>query len=153
MDDFFNIYVDRLRSGDLENLKRTYAPDFLEIAEQEIRFPEDVMVEGQAYIANDDLVLHLDIETAVMVPCAICNEPIRVPIASRGLYHLVPLKEIKGAVYKMQELLRESILIEVPAFAECNNGNCPHRGELKKYLHQKTDEDVEEGYQRPFKDL
>lgn len=154
MDDYFNIYVDRLRGGDVENLQRPFSPDFLEINENEIHFPEEVKVEGQAYVANDELVLHLDIATAVMMPCSICSESVRLPIVSKGLYHLVPLKEIKGGVYNMQELLRESVLIEIPAFAECNNGNCPHRGEFKKYMHQKTDksDDAEEGYQ-PFKDL
>jgi uncharacterized metal-binding protein YceD (DUF177 family) len=155
MDDYFNIYVDRLRGGEVENLDRTFTPDFLEIGEKEIHFPDPIKVGGQAYIANDDLVLHLDISTVVMIPCSICNESIRIPVNAKGLYHFVPIKEIKGGVYKMQELLRESVLIEVPAFAECNDGNCPHRGELKKYMHQNTDKTgdaEEEGYQ-PFKDL
>ncbi len=154
MDDYFNIYADRLRGGKVENLDRSFTPDFLKIEENEVQFPEPVNVTGQAYIANDDLVLHLDIATAVMIPCSICNEPIRVPLATKGLYQLIPLDEIRGGVYKMQELLRESVIIEVPLFAECNNGNCPHRGEIDKYLHQNTDksDDAEEGYQ-PFKDL
>jgi hypothetical protein len=50
-------------------------------------------------------------------------------------------------------LLRESVLVEVPLFAECNHGNCTQRAELKKYMHQNTEsDDAEEGYQ-PFKDL
>ena len=154
MDDYFNIYADRLRGGQVENLERSYAPDFLQIEEKEVVFPDPINVAGQAYIANNDLVLHLDISTSVMVPCAICNESIRMPIAVKGLYQLIPLDEIRGGVYNIRELLRESVLIEVPLFAECNNGNCPHRGEIKKYLHQNSDhsEDAEEGY-HPFKDL
>lgn len=154
MDDYFNIYVDRLRGGEVENLERTFPPDFLGISEKEVQFPEPVKVEGQAYVANDDLVLHLDVTTAVAMPCSICNDSVRVSIESKGNYYLIPLNEIRGGVYKLQELLRESVLVEVPLFAECNNGNCSHRGELEKYLHQNTDksDDAEEGYQ-PFKDL
>jgi cytochrome oxidase Cu insertion factor (SCO1/SenC/PrrC family) len=77
--------------------------------------------------------------------------PINIEIDN--FYHSEPLSEIKGAIYNFKDLLRETILLEVPSFAECE-GNCPRRQEVSKYLKEPSDDqqDSEDGYQ-PFADL
>ena len=55
--------------------------------------------------------------------------------------------------YNFKNLLRETILLEVPSFAECEGGSCPKRKEYNKYLKESSNEQSEdEGYQ-PFADL
>ncbi len=154
MNDDFKIYVDRLRGGTVENVEGEYPPAFLEMNEIETRFPEDVSINGNAYITDNNLVLQLNISTCAMVPCRICNKPIRIPIEIQGIYHIIPVDEIKGGVYNMQEMIRENVLLEVPAFVECNEGQCPQRSEIEKYLHRSSNNNdgAEDGYQ-PFKDL
>ena len=110
-------------------------------------------VKGEAYLAEQSLILHLNIETFCKIPCSICNSPVRVPVQLKNFYHTVPLEEIRGGIYNFKELIREAILIETPHFAECNDGLCPRRQEIQKYLKDESkDTSAEEGY-HPFADL
>lgn len=155
IDDRFRIFVEQLRDGTVEEIDETLSPDFLEIKEKELSFSQPVVVKGQVYLAEDMLILHLDIKTTATLPCAICNGPAEVPIAIKGFYHAIPLDEIKGAIYDFREILRETILLEVPILAECHQGKCPQRESLKKYLKKESvpgSKEDEDGY-RPFADL
>lgn len=151
MDDTFKIYIEQLRGGEIEEISEDLSPDFLDIHEKDLVFVDPVIVEGQAYLTENDLVLHLDINTFCLVPCAICNSQVKVEIKIKGFYHAVPLEEIKSGIYNFREILRETILLEVPLSAECEQGNCPHRKEIEKYL-KKTRDEEDEGY-NPFIDL
>lgn len=154
-DDRFRIYVEQLREGTTREIKERLSPDFLEIKEKELSFSRPVVVKGQAYLADEMLILHLDIEVIATIPCAICNDQADVDIAIKGFYHAVPLEEIKGAIYDFREILRETILLEVPILTECHEGKCPQRKSLEKYFKkQSTPESKgdEDGY-RPFASL
>lgn len=156
MEDAFKIYVEQLREGHLEKIEETFPPTFIEVNEEDLSFVDPVTVTGEAYLAENELVLHFDISTMATIPCLICSSPVKEPIEIEGFYHSIPLGEIKGAVYNFKELLRESILLETPARAECNKGKCPQRQTLKKYLKEespkKADNDIQDGY-KPFADL
>ncbi len=157
MDDAFKIYVEQLRKGHVEKLEETFPSDFLDVHESELRFPGPVTLKGEAYLANEDLVLHFDVSYSVELPCAICNQPVQQEVAIRGHYHHVPLTEVKGAVFNFREPLRELILLEIPLFAECHGDEegCPERKVIARYLKESSSEIVEEeeeGYQ-PFADL
>lgn len=141
MDDRFKIYPDQLRNGNVEEINELYEPDFISINEKELKFVKPVSVKGQAYLADDNLVLNLDIEAFAVMPCSICNEAVEICIDIESLYHVEPLEQIKGAVYNLKELLREAIVIDVPNFAECHNGHCPQRKEMAKYF-KKDDVDA-----------
>jgi len=132
--DHFKIYVDRLRSGQKEAIEENFAPDFLDVKEEDLHFPAPVAVKGETYVADDHLILHLDITTKALMPCAVCNEQTEIPIALKNLYLTIPLEEIKGAIFDFSTELREAILLQIPPFIECGNGKCPQREELKKYL-------------------
>ena len=155
MDDAFKIYIDQLRDGHTEKIDEKFDPKFLDVQEEDLRFDDPVEVNGEAYLADSDLVLHLDIQTWATIPCVICNEEVRVSIKIDDLYQTIPTAEIKSGIYNFQEMLRENILLMTPLFAECNNGQCPQRSELKKFFRDsdssgKNSED--EGY-HPFAHL
>lgn len=134
MNEQFKIYPEQLRDGRIEKIQAQFDPDFLEIDDPELQFKHPVSVSGEAYLADDNLVLHLEIQALASMPCAICNELAPVEINVTGLYHVEPLAEIKGGIFFLQGLLREAILLEVPKFAECSHGNCPGRTAIARFL-------------------
>ncbi len=155
MDDAFKIFVDQLKDGETESLSEELPPVFLDVNEKDLTFRDPVRLEGEAYLAQDSLILHFSIHTEVQLPCSICNEVVKVPIRIENSYHAIPLEEIKSGIYNMTELLRENILLEIPLFAECNEGSCPKRKDLKKFFKTpkaNDSEDADEGY-KPFADL
>ncbi len=147
MEEVFKIYPDRLRDGKREELHLVVAPDFLDVQEGDHSFASPVKSDGEAYVSDSDLVLHFDVDTSCEIPCSVCGEPVKVGVNPKGVYQVVPLDEVKGAVYDFSAALREAILLETPQFAECNGGKCTHRGEMEPFL-KKGEE-----FQQPFKDL
>ncbi|MEI8365789.1 MAG: hypothetical protein WCF65_05155 [Parachlamydiaceae bacterium] len=156
IDDQFRIYTEQLREGHVEQIDETLSPKFLDINERDLSFNAPVKINGQAYLADDTLVLHLDMTTAATLPCAVCNDPVTVELAVKGFYHAVPLQDVKNGIYDFREILRETILLETPLLAECLNGKCPRRQEIKKFFKKENPSGSktgdEEGY-RPFADL
>jgi len=132
----FKIYIDRLKNGHVEKFKETVGPEFLEINEKELCFPQDIQVTGEAYLADDHLVAHFSIKTSATLPCSICNEPVHIPIDIQNAYSTVPLEEVRSAIYDLSNEIREATLLQAPLFAECNNGKCPERDQIKKFLHE-----------------
>lgn len=153
MDDAFKIFVEQLRDGHAEKLEESFSPDFLDIQEKELSFKGPVSFLGEAYLANDDMVMRFSAACRCQLPCVICNQPVEQVLKVEDYYHTVPLSEVKGGIYNFREILREVILLEVPQFAECAGG-CPDRKDIAKYLKEPSskDEEEEEGYQ-PFADL
>jgi uncharacterized metal-binding protein YceD (DUF177 family) len=155
MKEAFKIYIDQLKDGHSEKIEEKFDPEFLDVKEEDLCFIDPVDVNGEAYLAEHELVLHLDIHTQATIPCAICNQEVKVPVDLKDFYHMVPTAEIKSAIYNFQEMLRENILLNTPLFAECSNGQCPERDELKRFFREVDSPDKnskDEGYQ-PFADL
>lgn len=144
----FKILVDRLKNGHVEEIKEEFASDFIDVHEERLAFESPVFVEGRAYLADADLIVCLDIATEAVIPCSICNEPVKVPIQLKGVYFNEPLAEIKTGIYSLIDPLREAILIETPTFTECG-GRCQKRKELEKYFKKP---DSKEEY-HPFEHL
>ncbi len=155
MEDVFKIYIDQLRDGHEEKIIEKLNPAFLDVREEDLNFVDPVDIKGEAYLAENDLVLHLDIHTLATIPCAICNEEVKVPINLNNFYHTVPTTEIKSGIYFFKEMLRENILLSTPLFAECNQGQCPEREKLKRFFRDNDSSDKnseDEGY-HPFAHL
>ncbi len=153
MDEAFKIYIEQLRDGREKKIKECFPPDFLEINEDDLVFKKPVELEGVAYLAENELVLHWKIQAEALIACAICNELVKVPIIIENFYYSEPLAEITSGIYHLKDLLRETILLELPTFAECNQGHCPKRQEFTKYLRESSDSlKSDEGY-HPFADL
>jgi DUF177 domain-containing protein len=154
----FKIYVDRLNDGKVENIHETFDPAFLEQQKDDLLYSKDVEVEGETYIAENELLIHLDVHTEATVPCTVCNQPVDVPIDLKNMYLIESLENAKSGIFIFKDLLREAILLEAPAFAECSNGNCPEREKLSNYfadskgMGKKDSDPGDEGYQ-PFANL
>lgn len=156
MDEAFKIYIEQLRDGRTEEICEVHSPEFLDVQDDELQFTRDVNFEGQAYLADDNLIIHLNVEAYANLPCSICNEPVEVKIEIPNFYHLESQDGIKTGIFDFTQALREAILLEVPGFAECN-GHCPEREKIAKFLKVKPNASSEslgddEGYQ-PFADI
>lgn len=149
--DPFKIHLEQLRDGQTAKIDEKFDPDFLDVHEKDLEFKKPVHVTGDVYIAGDALVLHFVINTNAFIPCSVCNEPVDIGVNIEDFYHLEPLVDIKGGIFNFKEVVREAVLLEVPAFAECNEGKCKKRKELKKYLKDQN-KTTEEGY-HPFANL
>lgn len=134
MEDQHIIYIDRLADDKVEKITCSLAPDFMDIHEKDLSFPKPIIASGEAYVASDHLVVHLDVETSARVPCKLCNESITQPIRLTHIYHTVPLSELKQPIFDLREVLRENILLESPAYAECTDASCPNKGQFAEYI-------------------
>lgn len=152
MDESFKIYADRLKDGHRETIVEQLPPDFLDVQETGLAFPAPIKIEGEAYLADSSLIIHLEITTEAIMPCAICNQATLVKIHISNFYHAQETSEIKGGVFDLKETLRETILLELPTVVECQNGNCPERKEMMKYC-SKNEKQQSQDDHHPFANL
>jgi uncharacterized metal-binding protein YceD (DUF177 family) len=152
MDDAFKIYIEQLREGHTEKLEETFHPDFLDVHAKDLDYQDPVFVTGEAYIAENELILHWNISTKAILPCIICTEPVKIDVKMQGYYHTVPLAEIKGGIFNFKDTLREIIILETPTFAECE-GQCPRRKDVSKYLKKESPQGKDDEGYHPFSDL
>jgi uncharacterized metal-binding protein YceD (DUF177 family) len=131
------IQLDLLRTGVTQNFTMSLSPEFLELQEEEVRMEHPVGVKGEAYLAKERLVLRLDAQTMVTLPCAVCNRMILVPLVTKGVYHTISLADHEEAFFDLRPIVREELLIEIPKTAECG-GTCSERETIAPYL-KKTD--------------
>ena len=128
------IYIDRLRGSQTLEIDETLSPDFLDIHETELSFKDPVHLHIEAYLANDHLILHVNVDTSAYLPCSICNTSVHTPIIIKNICLTKPLAEIEGAIFDMTEEVRETILLQTPLFTECHNGKCPDREVINKFI-------------------
>ena len=129
----FNIYIDRLLGGHVENIEEEVDPAVMKVKDNLLSFEEPIKISGKAYLAEDFLIMNLDIETKYKAPCKICSEEIKKPVEIKGIYLTQELKEIPSRVFDAMELIRDTIFLEIPNYHECR-GDCPMRDELKNYF-------------------
>lgn len=146
------IFIDRLEGGAVQKIDVLLASDFFEINESDLRFNSPVKIVGEAYITDDDLVLHFSASTIVQMTCSICNAWVPMTLAVKNFYHTEPLTGIAGGQFNFLSTVRESLLVELPKIAECNSGNCPQREAISPYLKKAASQDALEHY-FPFNDL
>ncbi|MCH9634471.1 MAG: hypothetical protein S4CHLAM7_12230 [Chlamydiae bacterium] len=137
MKDDFLINLDQLRKRGNQNLEMSVSTDFLSVEEGEFHFAPQLTIQGEAYIVDERLILHLDISVPVAIFCKICREETTQNLSINNLYHVVEINEIKSTIFDFSSVLQDEIFLEVPRFAECRDGNCPERETLKKYLTSK----------------
>ncbi len=153
IDPALKIYVEQLRGGKTQQLSEAISPEFLGVQEPELAFHSPVVIEGEAYLAQDDLVIQVDLQTQAQIPCRVCNELFQYDISIQKLMHIEPITDLKRGYFDISEVLREAILLEIPVIAECHDGHCPARKDMEGYLKQSVEEEeVEEGY-HPFEGL
>ncbi len=150
MDDRFQIWIDRLKGGNTQKIAETFDPTFLGIHEQELRFESPVVVNGEAYVSEGELILRLKASTRAFMPCSICNQMIQVEVNIENFYYTHPTEEVPGSIFDFSAPLRETILLELPRTIECK-GNCPERTAIAPYMRAK--QRAEKSTYFPFKDL
>lgn len=131
--DQFKIYVDQLKNGHVEQIKEDFDPSFLDVNEPDLKFKGPVHVEGEAYVAGQELILHFAIHALSIVPCKVCNKSLEIEISLPNYYEAIPLSDVPHGIFSMQETLRQAILLDSTTFAECE-GNCPHRQDIAPFL-------------------
>lgn len=151
MNDPFQIWVDRLKGGKTQKINESLDPSFLDVQEEELRLDAPVIVIGEAYLSDNELILRLTASTQVSMPCAICNQMIPVKLAVNDFYHAHPLDEIPSAIYDFRIPLREALLIELPKYVECNQGKCPERKVIAPYM--RSGEKIKKDTHFPFSNL
>ncbi|MDE3056082.1 MAG: hypothetical protein KGI80_05295 [Verrucomicrobiota bacterium] len=149
MSNRFTIALDLLLEGKKEKIQESVDSSLLEIEEGELSFPSPILVEGEIYIADEELIFHMQAKTVVRMPCAICNELWEFPLYVAPLYHTQALSELKEMRFDWREPLREALLLEVPHYVECREGQCPQRPLLAPYLKDKG----QDGEHFPFSAL
>ena len=142
MDNSFQIWIDRLKSGQSQQINESYPPDFLDLADEEdLRTEVLVLVKGRAYLTESELILNVDASTKIMMPCAVCNQMTEIELTIENFYHTHPLEEIRSGIYDFRTPLREALILELPKYVECNKGKCPSRTEINPYLKGKSKDD------------
>lgn len=153
----YRIYFDRLEEGQQEKLSFEMPFNFLEDEKGELKFTAPLVVEGEVYLSGEYLVFHLNLHTEMVLPCIVCNGDAKVEISLLDIHHLEELTEHRSGVFEMEPFLRELVLLEVPAFAECNHGHCPQRQEMECYLEKENQKKIKamgpEKKHHPFADL
>lgn len=152
MEETHKIYIDRLRKGASERIHLDLDPSFMNVQEKELVFDKPIHLDGEAYLAENELIIKISIRTEAQMTCSICNKLSPYAIEIKDLTHVVPIDEIKGHIFELPPFLREAILLEVPFVVECSNGKCPERSQIQKFLADPKKKQADEGY-RPFKDL
>lgn len=142
MDDTLRIYVDRLKDGHKLKISEQIGPSLIGVCEGDLTFKDSLALEGEVYLVENELVLHLDVSTRCFLPCSVCNEAVMREIKIVGAYQPIEIAEIKGAIFDMSDLIREMVLLEVPGFVECQ-GACPKRKEVEKFLKKEGDSKVQ----------
>lgn len=145
------LFIDRIRAQGCEKIDLRLDPDFMDIHEKELAFIDPIAVEGEVYLAGEEVVVALRAETVIHMPCAICNASIALPLQNAWT-SVEPVESFRHGVIDLSEMVRENLLIEVPLTAECEQGNCPERVALAPYLRQKQAGREETGF-HPFADL
>ncbi len=147
----FKIFIDRLKGGQTHKIDEAVDPLFLAVDEKELGFPSKVDVKGEAYLADDHLIIRLKVKTVALMPCAICNEMIEKELKVDNFYHTQPIEEIPSAIFDFTELLREALLLDLPKYIECNQGNCPERTTIAPFLRPQAR--IEKTTYFPFADM
>lgn len=143
------IYLDRLSQGREQLIEAQLSPEFMDIEDKELFFDVPISVDGRAYLAEDELIMQIDVETVARVHCAICNELTDFKLSLDKVYLTKEIRAIQGVIFDFRDLVREEILLNIPHLVECQ-GNCPKRQELGVYI---KEEASEEGTFRPFEGL
>ena len=138
------VSIDRVRSEDSTKIEESFSPEFLAIAEQDLLFTAPVVVEVELSLGGDFLLIAGNITTEAQCRCKICNELFPIPLSID--FHWTTEEDLSQEL-DLLPILREHILLEIPPFAECQDGNCPERKIVQNYFAKP------EAPSSPFSDL
>ena len=150
MESPLKIFTEQLRAGKREEIEHVLSSDLLGIQESDLVFHSPIYLKGEAYATDEHLILQLSAHTEVKMPCSICNEMIFVPLKTEEIYHTILFTDLKSTIFDFTDLVREEIVILIPQFIECQEGKCPDRTFVSKFMKNKA---VSPQNHFPFADL
>lgn len=139
--DAFQLNIDQLKKGKNENISQSVPSEVLDINETYMHFHGTVDFQGEAYVVDNRLILHLDVVAHAVVPCTICNGDADVEVKLYNFYHAEDLDKVTNPIYDFRKLIREEMLLECPQYSECNEGSCPEREVINQYLRKRKEKD------------
>lgn len=134
------IYIDRLRDDEIEEIAEEVEPSHFSMDDKDLKFVDMVTIIGRAYMVKSHLILDLKIKAKAEMPCSTCNGKAVMNLQIDDFSHTEDLENIKSAIYDFSDDVRSAILIRIPQFCECQDGECPQRKEVNKYLKSSSDE-------------
>src|SRR5579863_7200544 len=134
MESPLKIFTEQLRDGKREQFEHVLPPDFLALSEPDLIFHHPIYLKGEVYATDEDLILQLSAHTEVKMPCSICNEMTFVTLKTEELYHTILLNELESTTFDFTDILREEIVILIPRYVECQQGKCPERKVISKFI-------------------
>lgn len=152
MSDAFILYIDRLKGEAVQKLGMLLSPEFFDIHESDLLFEDPVEVSGEAYLVEEELIIHMNASTTARMPCSICNQMLPITLSIKNFYHAEPLSSIKSGLFDLREPLREALLIELPKTVECPGG-CKERESIAPYLKKNPEAPNAPEPYFPFSDL
>ncbi len=133
-----NIFIDRLVNEGQFSQKGELPAALLELTSSDGQAQNiDYLV--NAYITDDHLIINFDVKAKLQLPCKICNELTTFSLECLKQTHLVPLNEIKKGLFEAADLIRQTVLLNIPPYCECE-GNCPERAFVNKFLKKEAAE-------------
>ncbi|MBN2479386.1 MAG: hypothetical protein JXA94_04080 [Parachlamydiales bacterium] len=143
MEEKFKIFIDRLKNGSIENIEfnDVFSNEIGLIDEENLfEISDKITIFGKAYLADKDLIINLNINFKVKIPCKICNEPAEKEIDIKNLYITKQSSEIK-AIYDFKEDIKNACFLEIPSFVECKD-RCEKRQTINKYLKKENSQNL-----------
>lgn len=134
MPDRLKIYIDRLKEDKTEIFKEEISADLFGLMENDLQFKDPVFLEAKVYLSSEYLIVEVSAKTIARITCSICNNFVNHSVEVINDTHTILLEDIKGKIYYFKDLVRESLLLELPSFIECQTGNCPDRKSFNYFL-------------------
>jgi len=144
------IHTEHFRDGNREEFQYVLPADFLDFREEVISFHSPIHLQGEVYATDEHLILQLEAHTEIEMPCSVCNEKTFVTLKTEEIYHTIPFDEMEATIFDFTDIVREEIVILIPQFIECNQGKCPTRTDIAKFMKSKA---VNTQNHFPFADL
>ena len=79
MTDICVIHIDRLKEGKSLKIEETFSPKDLDLGDDSLKFDSRIEIKGNTYLAEDHLVIQLDIKGSAIMPCLVCNKETKIP--------------------------------------------------------------------------
>ena len=130
------LYIDRLRACEYKKFSFTSTPEIMECEDEvdsDVLFEKNIDITGEATLANDHLMININIYTTVKNYCKICNEQISHELSISEKHIPFSLKTMKSGVFHLKSYVQELIFLNIPKYSECKN-LCPERSVIKKHL-------------------
>lgn len=127
----FNIYIDRLVGGRIEKIDEAIDPVVMQSDDNMLTFDQPVNISGKAYLAEDFLVINIDINTKYKAPCKICSEMLTTSFEATGVYLTEELTKVPAKVFDASGQIRDTIFLDIPDYHECEGG-CPDERRVKR---------------------